>query len=270
MKRFSLSLIFCAATTLVAQNYTAYNGLPVSRVSFLRSQYSGHNVFSDSSLLLYLPMTGQQGSALDDSGHGFVATMAGTYIGAFAGKTGPYAPYFKGNSTPNNVMNVSSAVTIPGTFTVSAWVKPNALASNYVRIVESFYQTGFYLGTNSTGTAFEWMVKDPSVVSSATGGTVTVGTWPNTAWQMVTGTYDSSNNGRLYVNGTQVGTTQAFTNPGTTTLNIGIGWCSATSTVGCSPNSPFNAWDGQIQGVRIYGRALSQAEIQAIWMAENH
>jgi len=52
MKRFSLSLIFCAATTLVAQNYTTYNGLPVSRVSFLRSQYSGHNVFSDSSLLL--------------------------------------------------------------------------------------------------------------------------------------------------------------------------------------------------------------------------
>jgi hypothetical protein len=87
---------------------------------------------------------------------------------------------------------------------------------------------------------------------------------------MVTGTYDSSNNGRLYVNGTQVGTTQAFTNPGATTLNIGIGWCSASSTVGCSPNSPLNAWDGQIQGVRIYGRALSQAEIQAIYTAENH
>jgi hypothetical protein len=161
-------------------------------------------------------------------------------------------------------------VTIPASFTVSAWVKPNALVSNYVRIVESFYQTGFYLGTNSTGTAFEWMVKDPSVVSSATGGTVTVGTWPNTGWQMVTGTYDSSNNGRLYVNGTQVGTTQAFANPGTTALNVGIGWCSTSSTVGCSPNSPNNAWDGQIQGVRIYGRALSQAEIQAIWMAENH
>jgi hypothetical protein len=107
------------------------------------------------------------------------------------------------------------------------------------------------------------------LTTTCSGGAVTNGTWPNTAWQMVTGAYDGTS-GRLYVNGSQVGSTTTFSNPGTTALSVGVGWCSTASTAGCSLNSPFNAWDGQIQGVRIYGRALSQAEIQAIWMAENH
>ena len=80
---------------------------------------------------------------------------------------------------------------------------------------------------------------------------------------MVTGVYNGTT-GAIYLNGAAGTTGCAFNSPGTTSLPMKIGYCYVSSYCALATG----AWDGQIAGVRIYGRALTQAEIQAIYNAE--
>jgi len=261
MKRF---YFICAAAALSAsaQNYTSYNNQPVARESFLRSQWTGSNIFGDSSLIAYWPLTGVGGTSYDFSGHGINTTFSGLPSAPFGGKTGPFAPYFN-RLMPNSLtMSPAPALTVP--FTVSAWVKASSPTGGYTRILETDYQKGVYLGLDTTMTKFLFIVANPSV-GACSGGTVTTGSWSTSPWQMVTGVYNGTS-GYLYVNGVQVAGPCAFTSPGTTTLPMKVGYCAVASY--CS--GAIGAWDGQIAGLRIYGRVLSAGEILAIYSAENH
>jgi len=261
MKRFYF-LCAAAALSAFAQNYTSYNNQPVARESFLRSQWTGGNIFGDSSLIAYWPLTAVGGTFNDFSGHGITATFSGLPSSPFAGKIAPLAPYFN-KATPNSLTVLPTPVlTVP--FTVSAWVKPSSPTGGYTRILETDYAHGVYLGLDTTMTKFLFIVNN-SAVGACSGGTVTTGSWSTSLWQMVTGVYNGTN-GYLYVNGVQVAGPCAFTSPGTTTLPMKVGYCAVASY--CS--GAIGGWDGQIAGLRIYGRALSAAEILAIYTAENH
>jgi len=259
MTRF---LFLLAVLPAFAQNYASYNNQPVARESFLRSQWpAAANVLRDPSLIAYWPLGQKADQAYDYSGHSLNGALLGNSTPQMwnSGKTGPWAAYF--NNQNHNYIGVSS-IAIPAPFTVSAWVWPNLLVGGYNRIAETSYSTGFYLGTDSTMAKWELLVANAALSTCASGGTVVMSATPK--WTMVTGVYDGTN-GYLYVNGSLVAGPCAFSAPVTTALSLRIGCYNS----GASCSSTNSAWDGAIEDFRIYGRALSAAEISAIYTAEN-
>lgn len=253
-------IFFAAALSAFGQQYAANaaNTAPIARVSFLRSQWNGTNMLGDTSLIAYWRCTQYNASTfLDFSGNGLLGRFTGTQNQpGWTGKIAPRSVYFN-KSNPNSIYaTVNPTVTMP--FTVIAWVQPGTLFNNYARIIENLFSSDFYLGSDSTLTHYTFVINN----TFATGGTLTSGTW-----QMVAGTYDGTTM-VLYVNGSSVATSTAATNPGTKTIATSIGYCSSAGPTGCSAAS--GAWDGAMASIRLYGRALSGAEISAIYAAENH
>ena len=264
-------LITFIALTASAQNYKSYDpgtgAYPVARVSFLSSQGIQKDLLHDSSLVVYFPMGHLPGlqQANDNSRSSLVATRTGPFgaRGFYQSLTGPEGPYFQASS-PNSY-TISPTPTLAGTFTVMAWVKPSSPStSQFPRVIETFYQTGFFLGGNGSG---QWLFGvNNNVTTSA--GTITTGSWPNNPWVFLCGVYNGAT-ATLYVNGTAVAGPTTITSPGTKSLAMAIGYCSSAGSAGCAGSS--GAWDGQIDSVRVYsGRALSSGEIAAIYNAENH
>ena len=136
------------------------------------------------------------------------------------------------------------------TFTVATWVNSAPLhQGSYTRIVETSYATGFYLGTESTGTGYKLIVKSSAApYGTAYGGTVSPGDW-----QFVAGTYDGTT-GTLYVDGQAVAS-NTFTAPGATSLPVNIGAYLGGGFV----------WNGRIDETVIYNRALSAAELRSLF-----
>lgn len=108
----------------------------------------------------------------------------------------------------------------------------------YRRILETKYSSGFYLGLNSNGDKYQWIVNDISAgFGNVSGGTVSIGTR-----QYVFATYDGSV-GKLYVDGNLVAT-GTFTAPGTTSFPLYIGKYYASN--------PAYTRSGAIDEVRIF------------------
>jgi len=111
-------------------------------------------------------------------------------------------------------------------------------------------------GVNASGSRYKWFVNNASGVAGtcglplgcAEGGTVTAG------WHLVTGTYDGTT-GRLYVDGSLVAT-DTFTAPSNSTLPLYIGRYYGANGYG---------WTGGIDEVRLYNRALSDAEVAQLY-----
>jgi chitodextrinase len=156
----------------------------------------------------------------------------------------------------------SSAVVTPdipigSTFSVSAWVNPGTIPQGiYKRIMETQFNGGLYLGTNANGTQFQFIVNGGSGTTGtcgisfgcAEGGTITTG------WQLVTATFNGAT-ATLYVNGAAVGS-DTFTAPPNTNYPLYIGRWYGGAAYG---------WDGVIDEVRLYNRALTSAEVSAIY-----
>jgi hypothetical protein len=80
--------------------------------------------------------------------------------------------------------------------------------------------------------------------------------WSLNTWYHVAATRDPTGNFRLFVNGNQAGTTVAkSTSTDCTTQPL---------TIGASTNN-FTRFNGAIDDVRLYNRALSPAEIQTLY-----
>ena len=186
--------------------------------------------------------------AHDTSGSGYNGTV--NNAGWVSGKVNS-ALSFNGSSsdvvTPN--------ILLGGAFSISAWVNPAAAQGEYARIAETQYSPGFYLGTNFVGSGYKFIVNGASGATGlcglsygcAEGGTVTAG------WHLVTATFDGTT-GKLYVDGVLAGS-DTFT-PANTNLPLNIGRYFGSNGFG---------WNGVIDEVRLYNRALSAAEVTAIF-----
>ena len=143
-------------------------------------------------------------------------------------------------------------LTLGNAFSVAAWVNSDVVNQGaYHRIVETSFQTQLYLGTDGTGTAYKLIVKNPSApYGTVNGGTISPGNW-----QLVVGTYDGTT-GTLYVDGKAVAS-GPFAPPGTVTLPVNIGAYFAGGL----------GWKGRIDETQIFDRALSAAEVQALYEA---
>jgi predicted phage tail protein len=180
----------------------------------------------------------------DASRNGNLATITG----ATWSTQGKYGNALSFNGTGSVVRVASSASLNPGSaMTLSAWIRPAAS------------QTGWRTILQRESEAYFLTASSDSPMSPAGGGTLGGGVHyvmgptanPVNAWTHVALTYDGANL-RIYVNGVQAatraatGAVQASTNP----LWIG-------------GNSPYGEYfQGLIDEVRVYNRALSAADIQ--------
>ena len=148
--------------------------------------------------------------------------------------------------------------------TIAAWVRPGSVTMQRVvsRYTSASVNTEIWgldvyqnncrmLMGKATNTGFLGALQYS--VDTAAGGSVPAGVWTHIA-----GTWDGSTM-RVYVNGTQVGST-ARTNAmlaSNTTMSIGADYRGGTTV--------DEFFDGSIEDVRLYNRAVSANEIQSMW-----
>ncbi|QQR77554.1 MAG: fibronectin type III domain-containing protein [Candidatus Moraniibacteriota bacterium] len=182
----------------------------------------------------------------DISGHNHAGTLSNT-TWSTSGKYGN-ALDFNGTSSSVGIGNWN----IPGSaITLSAWVRADDWKTDDVRILSK--------ATDSTEQGHTWMLSDSNSLLRfrlKTGGTTTTlvatsGTLQTNVWTHVAAVYDGSTM-TLYKDGLEVGS-QAKT--GTIDQN------TANISIGANPEGS-NSFDGTIDDVRIYNKALTQSEIQ--------
>lgn len=170
-----------------------------------------------------------------------------------------YALYFDGRA------KVISQLPIPisNTFTISAWVNPTAETVNtkyaYLRIIETAYDIGIYLGTDMTGTKYKLIINSGSgstgtcgsAFGCAEGGNLVAG-----VWNLITATFDGRI-GKLYING-NLSASDTFNFTPTIPMPVHIGQYVYYPDAGYG-------WRGGIDDVRIYPRSLSAEEVLALF-----
>jgi hypothetical protein len=211
--------------------------------------------YGDPSLVGYWPLVEGTGTiAYDYSGTNATGSWNGTAAGTngyySAGKIGSYAGTFDGVSTyVANAAN-NTAFTLTTGMTLIAWVKLSVLGvdqkiiskrPSYVLTVynNNIPETEIFIGAVSNDTR------------SASGGTVlTTG-----VWYQIAGTYDGTTL-KTYVNGVldrQISVSGSMDST------------SYTLNLGKTADGTANYFNGLIDDARVYNRALSAAEIAAMY-----
>ncbi len=189
----------------------------------------------------------------DDSGNGH----SGTFVGGPTWSTGKNGGGLQFNGTTASVtMGDVNALDGLTRFTVSAWVKTTATGEKHIVDKSACdgatnggpfeFGTGFF--TAGRATFIVYRTSGPSTfVYAESSASVTDG-----AWHFIAGVYDGTSL-LVYVDGALAGTTAAagLTMPATANaLELG-GHC----------NGNAYPWAGSVDDVRLYGRALSAAEL---------
>lgn len=203
----------------------------------------------DSSLVGFYPLNG---NAYDFSGH----TNSGTVLGAIAatdrfGNTNG-AFYFAGDGSDIEIPD-SPSLDISNSITLAAWIKTGGGGYAQPRIVtKSVYQLGLSDTSSSPQVFFDISPLIPGVVQSSP-----ISLSENN-WIFLAATYDGSLM-LLYTNGVLAASASNPGNIGINSNGVGIG-----SGIAAGGTDYFQGW---IDGVRIYNRALSPTEIQQLYTA---
>jgi len=186
-------------------------------------------------------------TAADQSGNGNTGTLTNaTWAGAGNGKFGN-ALSFNGTNASVSVPDSNSLDLTTG-MTIEAWVKPNNVTGFRTTIVKETSGNlvyGLYAGSDTNKPQSQVTVGTPRLVDSPSA--IPTGTWSH-----LSATYDGTTE-RLYVNGTQAAS-----------LAISGTISTSTSPLKIGGNAIWGEWfDGLIDEVRVYNRALSAPEIQS-------
>ena len=208
-------------------------------------------------LVGYWPMEEGSGtSILDASGSGNNGALTGspTWV---AGQRGRFALLLNG-STQYALVPDAASLDLTTAITLAAWIRPagSSAATQYLVKKATINGTGGYeLSLSSAGKVF---VRFNQTTSGDTFRINSTTSYPlsGTAWMHVAATYDGATI-RLYVNGVQEGMLAATIAIAQNNLPLGIGAQSDGGT-------KFN---GALDEVRVYGRALSAAEIVELMCA---
>jgi prepilin-type N-terminal cleavage/methylation domain-containing protein len=214
-------------------------------------------LFNQTGLVGYWPMDEGAGSSTQDmSGNGNTGTWSGTPVGTnntyyTQGKIGSYAgmwsPYISGNSTYINVPIDTSLE--PSQVTVSEWVNQPANMQPGYRWTGIQYGTGYYIIIDQT--SLTWNIQCGSSCGVGVGATIPA----YNSWYLLTGTWDG-HTADIYVNGKPISSSTAAGS---------LTYVSPTFSIGKNGNAAASAVS--LDDVRIYNRALSAAEIQALYNA---
>ncbi|MDR3582687.1 MAG: prepilin-type N-terminal cleavage/methylation domain-containing protein [Candidatus Pacebacteria bacterium] len=208
-------------------------------------------LYSSAGLVGYWPMDEGNGSTtIDQSGNGNGGTWYGTpggtnstyYVG---GKVGNYAGYFNGGAdgdVNSNYIGIGVIPNLTAIQSIVAW----AFSTNSVTLPTLFSEGGSNHEIDLYGS---WRICDNG---NGCGGPPVI----QNIWSFVVVTFDGSNE-KFYLNGVMV-----YSQVGTT-INT-----PAAAAIGAEGPQHYRVWNGLIDDVRVYNRALSPAEIQALYNAE--
>jgi prepilin-type N-terminal cleavage/methylation domain-containing protein len=216
-------------------------------------------LYNPSGLVGYWAMNeGSGSSTIDSSGNGNNGTWAGTPIGTNStyytgGKVGNYAGDFNGT---NDYVNIpSSTIYNSSSVSVFAWVNLSVTPATYDGVVdkgEADSVGNWTIGTRGSSNGYIVGIYDGSTKHELNTPLVTTG-----SWHLVGITYNGTTL-TCYQDGTSCGTVVAAMAGVTNITDIGKG---ITGGEGYFPG-------GSIDEVRIYNRALSAAEVLALYNAE--
>ena len=190
-------------------------------------------------------------TALDTSGlnnHGTLATGTSRVTGrtggalAFNGTTG------KVTIPDNPTLDITNALTI------TAWVKPDTIATQYIlKKAQASTTDGYELSLASTGRPF-FRINRATSADTYRANAPTAISSNGTTWTHLVGVYDGTRM-RLYVNGTEVASINGPTSIGTNNLPL---------VIGAEPGDGAPL-DGTVDDARIYNRALTTTEITNLY-----
>lgn len=187
--------------------------------------------------------------------------VSGTYQGGVGqGIAGPQPPAFGGWETNNTgaQFNGSSAyvgtgnsfLNNRGAFTLAGWIRPTATQAN---------RTGLF-GQNDVA-EFGFINATTIELWTPGGGSMQVAyPFPNNEWHQIVAVADGTSL-RIYMDGTQRGS------GGTTTANYGSSGSPFNIGGGGVQDASGNFFNGQIDEVAVWLRALSLSEIQQLYQA---
>lgn len=186
-------------------------------------------------------------------------TNGPTWQGAMGRPGGSGAIDFGGLATSQSVV-VSSSASLPTTLvTVSAWVSADVwetTAGQYPGIVfrrVAGSNNGWWIGTNGDSDYVEFTTHDGTFRSANVGYSAAGLSAGN--WNLLCGTCDATNV-TLYINGVQKAQVAGgITAPSSQDVYIGRN------------NADADTFDGRIDDVRLWNRALSASEVSALYHA---
>jgi Tol biopolymer transport system component len=185
-----------------------------------------------------------------------IGTNPGTLQNGVTFATGRVNQAFQFDGTASYVRVPNNASLSPvNAMTVDAWIKPASLPDPYTPIVKKSgpdQVNGYALEFSGSKVIF-WVYVNGSGWKASASQPVPLG-----AWSHVAGVYDGTTV-RLYVNGSLVGSP--------TSASGGIVASSQDLNLGRDPFNTTRLYHGLIDEVEFYNRALSAAEIQALYTA---
>jgi hypothetical protein len=202
-------------------------------------------LFSVTGLVGYWPFDEGTGTVANDASGNHNTGILSSAPAWVTGKVGG-ALNFNGSS---NYVSVSTGPALTyNPITFATWVREAGSQYGTFMIGKATYG-GFLRDTG--GSQYEWDISAPEYNVFASIPSFN-------QWHFVVGTYDG-NVQKLYVDGT-LASSQSLSVTPQVTSDFGIGAC-----IFCGPGQFTN---GSLDDVRIYSRALSAAEIQALYNAE--
>ena len=212
-------------------------------------------------LVAYYP---GDGSPVDVAGgnngvaYGGVSYSPGIFNSAFT---------FDGQPATGIAIPDNPALALTGALSISAWIRPVAFPSQAAGMEVVLFRGDdrpgldpYFLAVNSAG-AVQFHIESESQAVNIS-EPISVG-----QWYLATGTLDNTGDMRLYLNGILVRETITDVRP----LQFLIAADNAGVGIGHSPGLPKTifsyAFDGSIDDVRLYQRALTQDEVLAMYNA---
>jgi hypothetical protein len=228
-----------------------YNrALSATEITALYNSYNPGVVVSDlqKGLVGQWKMDGNAKDSTPQSNHG---TVSGATLTTDRKGQANKAYSFGGTNDYVSVTNAASLQVTSG-LTMSAWVKgTDSNAERKVMIKNASYQMRLNgAGENPRFSCFVW-------IAGAAETRVSAASFDDNTWTHYVCTYDANggaNNLKLYKNGVVSGQATRTGNIDTNANNFFIG-----------SNGTENGWNGQIDDARIYNRALTAAEILALY-----
>ncbi|HCV41952.1 MAG TPA: hypothetical protein DGH68_00590 [Bacteroidetes bacterium] len=209
----------------------------------------------DPTLLLYYPFNG---NANDESGHGHHGIISGATLAPDRAGTPNRAYTFDGW---NNHIEMPSL--IPDTiasFTMSAWVYTTDASRRRIAVYSGANRGEAHLEINYSN--FSFAVNMYNVGWFQTFSPATLGQFVHLA-----GVYRRGNSAQLWVNGilrAEIPVPMGTLNHGRSTHTSSVG-SYAPQWLDWGRQNGVHSWQGTIDQVRIYSRALNQTEIQSLY-----
>jgi len=188
--------------------------------------------------------------ANDLSGNGNNFTLVGMnpstdWVDGKMGKSVKFSGSDHASTTPNSALNLTSSMTL------SLWIYPKQNLNYYTRLVDKYFLSSYYIGGDEGTNDLGFWLQNTRVASTSANLVTT------NSWQLITVTYDrNSGDAIIYRNG----------------INVGSGNYQGTITgnnnkliLGKRNESDSYYYNGYMDEVRIYNRALSAGEVTRLY-----